>query len=92
MSRDARRDLIDVGTFTRDRWGAQKAGDSLRQMDRRLKVLLRNPKSGRVCGNIKPGYWRATEGRHVIFYVFSDKTLDVIRVLHERMLPERHLL
>jgi toxin ParE1/3/4 len=53
-------------------------------------MLSKNPKSGRACSSIKPGYWRAREGRHVIFYVFSNQTLDVIRILHERMLPERH--
>jgi toxin ParE1/3/4 len=56
-----------------------------------MRQLVRRPESGRPCDAIRSGYWRASEGRHVIFYVFSKQSLDVIRVLHERMLPERHL-
>lgn len=84
-------DLIEIAEFTRDRWGEAQAERYLRQLDKRLKALCKKPESGREFGALKPGYWRAQEGRHVVFYVFSNETLDVIRILHERMLPERHL-
>ncbi len=91
LSREAENDLVEIAEFTQDRWGEAQAEQYLRQLDQRLKLLCNRPESGRELSAIKPGYWRALEGRHVVYYVFSDETLDVIRILHERMLPERHL-
>lgn len=91
VSREAENDLVEIAEFTSDRWGDAQAQRYLRQLDERLRMLCKRPESGRAFGALKPGYWRALEGRHVVYYVFSDETLDVIRILHERMLPERHL-
>lgn len=91
LSREAENDLVEIAAFTQERWGDEQAEAYLRQLDQRLKLLCKRPESGRENSAIKRGYWRALEGRHVVYYRFSDKTLDVIRILHERMLPERHL-
>lgn len=91
VSRLAQQDLVEIGSFTLEAFGERQADAYLRQLDRRMRQLVRRPESGRPCDAIRSGYWRASEGRHVIFYVFSKQSLDVIRVLHERMLPERHL-
>jgi plasmid stabilization system protein ParE len=56
-----------------------------------MRWLGTNAKKGTPCDDLSPGYWRFREGRHVIFYRLSVRTVDVIRILHERMLPRRHL-
>jgi toxin ParE1/3/4 len=91
VSRQAQRDLVDIGRFTLDRWGEAQAEAYLRQLDARLKRLVKRPEAGRSCHHVRAGCWRVHEGRHVIFYEFDDRTVDVLRLLHERMLPERHL-
>lgn len=37
------------------------------------------------------GHWRYLVGSHVVFYRETAETLDVIRVLHQRMDVDRHL-
>nr|WP_244098424.1 type II toxin-antitoxin system RelE/ParE family toxin [Burkholderia ambifaria] len=37
------------------------------------------------------GYWRYMVGSHVVFYRETADSLDVIRVLHQRMDVDRHL-
>lgn len=91
VSRAARRDLIEIAEFTLDKWGEAQCERYLAQLDTRMRSLVRRPTQGRPCDEIRQGYWRCVEGRHVIFFTFTAQTLDVIRVLHVQMLPERHL-
>lgn len=91
LSRAAHRDLIDIAEFTRDRWGDAQVARYLGQLDATLRSLAREPEQGRACDDVRPGLWRCREGRHVVFYRLGAKSLDVVRVLHERMLPRRHV-
>lgn len=45
----------------------------------------------RRCDNIRPGYRRIEEGSHVMFFKFDAAGMLVVRVLHERMIPKRHI-
>jgi toxin ParE1/3/4 len=91
ITRAARRDLIAIGHFTLERWGEEQCVRYLSQLDARIRSLVRDSKLGRPCGPSLPGYWRCQEGRHVIFFRRDGKQVTVVRVLHERMLPERRL-
>jgi toxin ParE1/3/4 len=91
LTRAARKDLIEIGEYTLDRWGDEQCVRYLTALDRRLRWLGRNARRGQPCDDLRPGYWRVREGRHVLFYRFNAETVEVIRILHERMLPRRHL-
>nr|WP_246797926.1 type II toxin-antitoxin system RelE/ParE family toxin [Burkholderia perseverans] len=52
--------------------------------------MARGEKVGRPC-MAREGYLRYPVGAHVAFYRESERTLDVIRVLDQRMDVERHL-
>jgi plasmid stabilization system protein ParE len=54
--------------------------------------LADDPASGRVFHAI-PAYWRIEQGRHVVFFRRAvNGDVLVVRILHDRMLPELHLL
>ena len=91
VSLAARRDLLEIGRFTVERWGAAQADRYLAQLDKCLRLLARAPPSGRTCDEIKAGYRRYRQGRHVIFYRIVRAQVHVIRILHEQVLPLRHL-
>lgn len=91
LTRAARRDLVEIGRFTLQRWGEKQALRYLTQLDERLRSLALEPEAGRRCDELRPGYWRYREGRHVIFYRAEGKQLEIIRILHERMLPRLHV-
>ncbi|MDY6930060.1 MAG: type II toxin-antitoxin system RelE/ParE family toxin [Pseudomonadota bacterium] len=42
---------------------------------------------------MSPDYRKYPEGSHIIFYrLATDGVVEIIRILHKRMLPEGHLL
>ncbi len=91
LTKAARADLGEIARYTLERWGDHQRKRYLSQLDARFRQLARNPTHGIASDEIRPGYWRCSEGRHVIFYRIEDGTVEIIRVLHARMLPERHL-
>ena len=46
---------------------------------------------GHCCDEIREGYRRFREGEDVIFYCLTEKTLDIIRILHKNMDIEKYL-
>ena len=87
----AEEDLIAIGDFTAERWGAEQCRAYLAQLVSRFDAIGSSPHLGRPCDEIRTGYWRYHEGRHVIFYRVTRKTVEIVRVLHDQMLPRRHL-
>ncbi|MET9328985.1 type II toxin-antitoxin system RelE/ParE family toxin [Tsukamurella sp. NPDC003166] len=53
--------------------------------------IAEGPDRGRRCDDVREGYRRYGIGSHVIHYREGDHGVDVIRVLHQRMDPLRHL-
>jgi toxin ParE1/3/4 len=54
------------------------------------KRLADFPGIGRPCDEIRPGLRRAEHAKHVIFFGLDPEGSFVSRILHERMLPQRH--
>jgi toxin ParE1/3/4 len=55
-------------------------------------MLADNPALGRACPDVRPGLRRVESGRHVVFYRGDAAGILVSRILHRRMLPERHVI
>ena len=55
-------------------------------------MLADNPELGRTCDDVRPGLRRMESGRHVVFYREDTGGILVSRILHQRMLPERHVI
>jgi toxin ParE1/3/4 len=91
ITRAAERDLIEISRYTRERWGSEQARRYVSLLDARFVALAKNPQSGRPRDDIRTGYWCARESRHAIFYRLMGVEVEIVRVLHERMLPELHL-
>lgn len=56
-----------------------------------IERVAQDPKRGHSCEEIRRGYKRYAVGSHLIFYVERDGSIDVVRILHQRMDPTRHL-
>lgn len=87
----ARRDLSRIWDYSEERWGLQQAEVYLRDLQTCLERLADDPRRGRPRDEVRPGYRSRAVGNHVVFYVVSDGGVDVIRVLHQRMDPDRHV-
>lgn len=87
----ARRDLSSIWDFTEERWDVRQAETYVREIEAAILRLAADPHRGRACDEIREGYRRYSIGSHLLFYVEGPDGVDVIRILHQRMDPTRHL-
>jgi toxin ParE1/3/4 len=90
LSRLAEADLMDIGVYTLHRWGEDQTLRYLDGLEACCQHLADHPESGRLCDHIRPGLRRMEHARHVVFYRIEAGGILVSRILHQRMLPERH--
>ncbi len=89
LSRSAKTDLLSIGTYTIETWGAAQAERYLDGLEQCAKVLAANPSLGRSCNWIRSGLYRFEKGRHVLFYRQVENGIFISRILHQSMLPEQ---
>ncbi|CAN7613642.1 type II toxin-antitoxin system RelE/ParE family toxin [Trinickia sp. LjRoot230] len=86
----AESDLEDIWRYTFEHWSFEQANRYHRDLVATMGALARGDKTGRVC-TVRDGYLQYTVGSHIVFYRETETTLDVSRVLHQRMEVGRHL-
>lgn len=87
----ARQDLSSIWDFTQERWGAGQAETYLTEIRVAIERIAVDPRRGRACDEVRAGYRRYAIGSHLVFYLENGDGVDVIRILHQRMDPTRHL-
>jgi toxin ParE1/3/4 len=92
LSRRAEADLLRIGEFTLRKWGKSQAARYIGELETCCQMLADNPALGRACGHVRPGLRRHEHGKHVLFYRPESNGILVSRILHQRMLPERHAI
>ena len=92
FSRRAEADLFNIGIYTFRTWGEAQTDRYLRQLENCCQLIADNPALGRPCDEIRPGLRRMEQGKHVVFYREDPGGILISRILHQRMLPERHSL
>jgi toxin ParE1/3/4 len=92
FSRRAEADLLSIGDYTLRKWGTAQAARYLGELEGCCQILADNPALGRLCDEVRPGLRRHEHGKHVLFYRQEHGGILVSRVLHQRMLPERHAI
>ena len=87
----ARRDIVEVLRYTRDRWGKEQAREYRDLIREALNAIAAEPQLGRVRGT-RPGILSChikqpgRNARHVLFYrVTSAGAVEVVRFLHDSM-------
>ena len=91
LKQAVKEDLEDIATYTEGQWGRDKRNDYVRTLVKHFEWLGENPELGKPQHEIKRGYFSYNEGSHVIFYIKHKKYVEIMAILHQRMLPERHL-
>ena len=86
----AEADLEEIWHYTLSHWSLEQADRYHRDLVATMDALARGQKTGHVC-TVREGYFKYTVASHVVFYRLTEHTLDVIRVLHQRMDVGRHL-
>jgi toxin ParE1/3/4 len=87
----AEEDLIGIWCYTLERWGAAQADTYLDKLAQGIAILAENPHIGTRCDALRQGYRRYHIQHHLVYYRINPGQIEIVRILHEDMDPERHL-
>lgn len=92
LSKRARKDLLEIGEYTKTKWSEEQAVKYLRMLFAQFHQICRQPQIGCKYDHVSLGLWAFHSGKHLIFYrVMSKDKIRIVRILHERMDFHRHL-
>ena len=92
FSRRGETDLLNIGHYTIQTWGSSQAARYFNELEECCQTLADNPALGRLCEEVRSGLRRHEHGKHVVFYRREPAGILISRILHQRMMPERHSL
>ena len=87
----AQRDLDAIFDYTVAHWDLDQAMRYTDLIEAACVALAEAPQQAQGCANIRPGYRRRSVEQHVIYFRPTSYGIAVIRILHQRMDPSRHL-
>lgn len=85
VSKRAVLDLRAIWKFGEAQWGADQADMYARRIQRAMDVVGTDPRRGRGCDDIRPGYRQFAVGTHMLFFRPHPAGVEIVRVLHQRM-------
>lgn len=91
LSEAADRDLTTIYSYSHQQFGERQADRYLLALEDCFARLAEMPRLGRSIESLRAGYFRFEHASHTVFYTIIPDGIRVVRVLHQRMDPERHL-
>jgi toxin ParE1/3/4 len=91
VSGEAEADLDGILAYTTGTWGWRQTDQYIAKLEDGFDLLAQNPSIGRACESIRAGMRRFEIGKHVVFYLPDPGGVLIVRVLHQQMLPAKHL-
>ncbi len=97
ISDPAKEDLQEIGEYTKNKWGSLQKKYYLGFFRKFFKTLSHSVSNesivslGKVRDEINMGLLSYNVQKHVVFYRESEQEFLIIRILHSRMDPGRHL-
>jgi len=85
LSPEAAGDLIAIWHVGAEEWSPEQADRHLREIAEMFERLSDNPNLGRARDDLLPNLRSLVVRPHLIFYRRSTTTIDIVRVLHERL-------
>ena len=83
-------DLDGIWDYTVEQWGLDQAEHYIDSIRDACIGLANGEKQGRIVG-AREGYLQYAVMRHLVFFREVGAGVTVVRVLHQRMDPGRHL-
>ncbi|MCW8915492.1 MAG: type II toxin-antitoxin system RelE/ParE family toxin [Magnetovibrio sp.] len=91
LSQSAQGDLLAIARYTVRHFGEKQAVTYRDSFMSCFEMLADNPKLGRTHDHIRLGLRSFDHKSHTVYYLETDVGVLVVRVLHERQEPGRHL-
>lgn len=78
-------DLEGIWEYTFLNWSKEEADRYHKLIINEIEFIVENKNSGRPMDHVKNGYLVTYVKSHMIFFKRSERTVEVIRILHQRM-------
>ena len=91
LSPQAQESLRTIHTYTLDNHGSKQTRIYLTMLRDAMRNAATDPNQGKACDDIKAGYHVIRAGKHHIYYRIRGMPIDIIDVLHQRMMPKLHI-
>lgn len=91
LTQDAQADLKDIQQYTLKTWGKNQATKYLAGLKESFELISEQPFIGHKFIDIADSVYGFPYKKHQIYYFIADKNIIIFAVLHQRMLPEKHL-
>ena len=85
ISKKAVADLDEIWLYTVEKWSLAQADRYYSLIFDEIDHICEDPLSGRPMDHVRKGYRASKVKSHLIFYRIADNTIEIIRILHERM-------
>jgi toxin ParE1/3/4 len=86
LTNNAVKDLSDIWNYTFDAWSESQADKYYKLILNACASIAKKPQQGKVYEEIYPDLKGKKASKHIIFYrVMDDESIEVTRILHERM-------
>lgn len=86
LSPAAQADVSGIWDYSAQNWGTKQADRYVLCIRDACEALAAAPMQGSAIDDIRPGYRKLAVQSHILFYRITDAgTIEVVRVLHQRM-------
>lgn len=91
ISKKAVSDLEEIWLYTFEKWSMEQSDRYYNLIVDEIRFICKDINSGKSMDHIRKGYRSSKVKSHFIFYRIKNNTVEVIRILHERMDVESRL-
>jgi len=93
LSPKAKADLSDLWDYTYSVWSVEQAEKYVRELWAAMQEQTLDLTKSVDIGDVRKGYKKVRSGSHAIFFkVTRDGVVEVVRILHQKMDFDRHLI
>ena len=91
ISKKAVSDLEEIWLYTGEKWSKEQADRYYNLIFDEINYICKNVSAGKSIEHVRKGYRASKVKSHLIFYKIVNDTVEIIRILHERMDIENRL-
>jgi len=91
ISKKAVSDLEEIWLYSAEKWFLDQADRYYNLIIDEINYLCKNNTGGKSMEHIRKSYRASKVKSHLIFYRVMNETIEIIRILHERMDIENRL-
>ena len=91
VSIKASQDLLNIGTYSQEKWGITQRDRYLDELNEAFQTLANNPELAPKYDDIRSSYRGYAIGKHIIFYIVYQYGIRIVRILHQSRLYTKHL-